>query len=107
MLAADAEHDLQPVSGPTEDAAAVAMKAKKSLGLVRAGGDPERLHGEARVADPGVAVVPVALSPDALGQRGRRCGDDRAAGLEGQTLEHAAAVVHEVRPRPVVRLVQV
>ena len=49
------------------------MNAKKSLGLVRAGGHPQRLHGEAGVAHPGVAVVPVALAADALGQRrGRR-----------------------------------
>ena len=108
VLAADAEHDLQrPRRGPMPPAPAVVMKSKKSLGLVRAGRDPQRLDGEAGVADPGVAVVPVALAADVLGQRRRRRGDDRAGRLVGQALQDPAAVVHEVPPRALVGLVQV
>src|SRR6266511_1032515 len=88
VFAADPEHDLQ------------------GGGLVGTGGDPERFHGEARVADPGVAVVPVAFAADALGQRGGGGGDDRATGLERQAVQDAAAVVHQVRPRALVLLVQ-
>ena len=46
---------------------------------------------EARVADPGEAVVPVALAADRLGQRGGGGGDDRAGRPVGEPLEHARA----------------
>ena len=89
----------RPWSGPIAGRGRGGHEREEVVGLVRAGGDPQRLHREARVAHPGVAVVPVALAADALRQRRRRRGDDRAAGLEGQTLQHAAAVVHQVGPR--------
>ena len=107
VLAADAEHDLQAVVGSDRGGRRRGEEGEEVVCLVRTGSDPERLHREARVAHPGVAVVPVALSADALGKRGRRGGDDRAAGLERQALEYDAAVVHEVCPRSVVGLVQV
>ena len=93
-------------SGPMRRGRRGGHEGEEVVGLVRAGGDPQRLHGEAGVAHPGVAVVPVALAADALGQRGGRRGDDRAAGLEGQPLQHPAAVVDQVAPRAVVGLVQ-
>ena len=48
----------------------------------------EGVECEARVADPGVAVVPVAAAPDALGQARGGGGDEGARGLEGQELEN-------------------
>jgi hypothetical protein len=50
----------------------------------------ERPGAEARVAHPGVAVVPVACGADGLGQRRGRGGDDRAGGRVGERLEHDA-----------------
>ena len=47
----------------------------------------QRLQRERRVADPGEAVVPVALSPRRLGQRGGERGDGRAGGHVGQALD--------------------
>ena len=43
---------------------------------------------EGRVADPAVAVVPVAFAARRLGQRGGRRGDDRAGRRVGEALEH-------------------
>src|SRR3712207_7734740 len=62
--------------------------------------DPERLHGEAGIANPGVPVVPVALTADAFGQRGCGCGNDRTAWLERQALQHSATRLHQISPRP-------
>src|SRR5205085_4871736 len=85
VLAADAVHDLQ-----RSVARAAARRARHErdelLGLVGAGADVQRLEGEARVADPRVAVVPVALAADAVRQRGGRRGDDRAGRAEGEAL---------------------
>src|SRR3712207_8173599 len=52
--------------------------------------EPQREQGvdrERRVPYPGVAVVPVALAADLLGQAGRRCRDEAAGGGVGQELE--------------------
>ena len=59
----------------------VGQECEELAGLVRAGRHPQRLHGQAGVAHPGVAVVPVALAADGLRQRGGRRGDDRAGRL--------------------------
>ena len=75
------------------------------LGLVRAGADVERLERQARVADPGEAVVPVALAADRLGQRGRRGRDDRARRPVGQALEHPRADADQLPVRALVDVV--
>ena len=52
--------------------------------------EAERVQGpeaEGRVADPAVAVVPVAFAAGGLGQRGGRRGDDRAGRRVGEALE--------------------
>ena len=78
------------------------MNDAKSVGLVGARADVERLHRQRGVADPGVAVVPVALAADVLGQRRGRGGDDRAGRPVGQTLEYAGAELHELPVRALV-----
>ena len=53
--------------------------------------EAERVQGpeaEGRVADPAVAVVPVALAAGRLRQRGGRRGDDRPGRRVGEALEH-------------------
>ena len=47
----------------------------------------QRPEAEGRVADPAVAVVPVALAARRLGQRGGGGGDDRAGRSVGEALE--------------------
>ena len=104
MLAADPVHDLQrALAGPA--AGGAGHEGDELLGLVRAGADVERLDRQARVADPGVAVVPVALAADGLGQRrgGRR--DDRAGRPVGESLEHPRAEAHEILVRALVDVV--
>ena len=54
------------------------------LGLVGEARGQQRLEGERGVAQPAVAVVPVALAAEVLGQRGGRRGDDAAGLLVGQ-----------------------
>src|SRR5207248_796082 len=58
--------------------------------------DVERLDGQTGVADPRVAVIPVALAADRLRQRGGRGGDDRAGGTIGEALQHPRAEAHEL-----------
>ena len=61
VLAPDAEHDLE-IAAPLRIWAAAdgGHEAEERVGLVRAGRHPEGVEGEAGVADPRVAVVPVA-----------------------------------------------
>ncbi len=96
VLAADPVHDLKralarPAAGRARH------ERDELLGLVGAGADVERLERQARVADPGEAVVPVALAADRLGQRRRRRGDDRARRPVGEALEHARAEAARAR----------
>ena len=76
-------------------------EGEELVGLVRAGRDPQRLHGEAGVADPGVAVVPVALAADRL----RAATWSAAAtiapvGWNVSALQHPAAVCTRSRHGP-------
>ena len=95
-LAADAVHDLDRggIAGP--DAQQVVAVRHR---LVRVAGVEQRLQREHRVAQPGVAVVPVAHAADLLRQRRRRRRDHRAGLLGGHRLErdqrreHLVAVV--------------
>ena len=67
----------------------------------------EGLQGEGGVADPGVAVVPVALAARGLGQRGGQRGDRRPGRHVGEALDRQRgaldrlppAVVDHSRPR--------
>ena len=106
MLPTHTEHDLQ--GGPVAQRAGGGGReeGEEVAGLVRAGRHPQRVHREAGVADPGEAVVPVALAAGTLGERRRRGRDDRATRLVGQRLQHPAAVMDLVGPGPLVVLVQ-
>jgi hypothetical protein len=53
---------------------------------------------ERGVADPGVAVVPVALPADRLGQAASRGRDDGPRGLEGEELEREGGAFHHAPP---------
>src|SRR3954471_8039483 len=81
------------------------MKGDELLRLVAAASDVERVQRQARVADPRVAVVPVALAADRLRKRRRRRRDDRARRPVGQPLEHARAQADELTMPPLVDVV--
>ena len=104
MLAADPVHDLErAVLDPP--AGGARHERDEVLGLVGARADVQRLEREARVPDPRVAVVPVALAADVLGQRRGGRGDDRARGPVRQALQHPRAEPHEVAVRALVDVV--
>ena len=63
----------------------------------------QRVERERRVAQPAVAVVPVADAADPLGQRRGRRGDDAARGRVGERLEGDERAVDELLPLAVVR----
>ena len=56
----------------------------------------ERLEGEGRVADPGVAVVPVALAARRLRQRRRQRGNRRPGRHVGQALDRQGGALDRV-----------
>ena len=96
-LAVDAVHDLELLValGDVGDEVEV---------VVRLPVEPERVEapqGEGRVADPAVAVVPVALAAGRLGQRGGRRGDDRAARRVGEALQRQGRALEVRAPRVV------
>ena len=61
----------------------------------------QRVQRERRVAQPAVAVVPVAHAADRLGQRGGRRGDDAAGRRVRQRLERDQAALDQLAVRPV------
>ena len=66
--------------------------------------EPERVEApehERGVAEPRVAVVPVALAARRLRQRGRGGGDQRAGGRVGEALERERAALQVAAPRVV------
>src|SRR5262249_42428222 len=105
VLAADAVHDLQRAVVAGAAPGRAGHEGDEVDRLVGAAADVERLQRQAGVADPGVAVVPVALAADGLGQRRRGRGDDGAGGAIRQALEHPRAETDEVAPRPRVDVV--
>ena len=72
---------------------------KNALGLALAAELQERLERERRVADPGEAVVPVALAADPLGQRGGGRRRDRARRREDEQLQGQRAAHDGLTPR--------
>ena len=58
----------------------------------------EGVHREGGVADPGVAVVPVARAADDFGQAAGRGGDDRAGRLEGEQLQGEGGALDALAP---------
>ena len=98
LLAADAVHDLQLVVGLRGD---VADEVEEVVGLLVEAQRVEAPEHEGRVADPGVAVVPVALAAGRLGQRRGRRRDHRAGRRVGQPLERQRAALQVGAPRMV------
>ena len=62
----------------------------------------EGVHGEGGIANPGVAVVPVAHAADFLGQAGGRSGDDGAGGQKREQFQDQGGAGHSFTPAPVV-----
>ena len=65
-------------------------------------GVQQRDEHERRVAQPAVAVVPVAHAAELLGKRGGGRGEDGAGARVGQRLEREQRADHDVAPGPVV-----
>ena len=99
-LAADPVHDLdlRRVAG----AGTQQVVAERDR-LVGVPGCEQRLQRKHRVAQPAIAVVPVAHSADVLRQRRRRRGDEGACRLGGHRLQHDQRRQHLVAIRAVVR----
>ena len=91
--AVDAVHDLQrAVLGRLE----VGDELHELVGLPVEVQPVERLEGERRVADPGVAVVPVPLAARRLGERGRERGHGRARRHVGEALDRQRRALDRV-----------
>ena len=94
-LAGDAVHDLHLRRAAGDRAhQPVAPGAR----LVVVAGVHQREQRERGVAQPAVAVVPVAHAADLLGQRGGRRGDDAAGRRVGQRLQRDERAAHRAAP---------
>ena len=95
VLAADAVHDLELRLLALGH---VGHEVEEVVGLPV---EPQRVEApehEGGVADPGVAVVPVALAARGLGQRGGGRGHQRAGGRVGEALERQRAALEVGAP---------
>ena len=94
-LAADAVHDLEVLLALGD----VGDEVEEVVGLPVEAERVERPQHERRVADPAVAVVPVALAARRLGQRRRGRREQRAARGVGEPLQRERAALQERPPR--------
>ena len=106
-LATDSEHNLKINASPDLGGHCTGHPGEEPVRFIRASSDPEGVQRKAGVSNPGVAVVPVALSPCGLGQGGSGCCDECSRGTEHECLQHAATVMDQVSPWSLVSLVQV
>src|SRR6266705_5410963 len=106
-LATDSEHNLKINASPDLGSHCPSHPGEEPVCLIRTGSDPEGVQRKAGVTNPGVAIIPVALSPDGLRQRGSGCGDECSRGAEHECLQHTATVLDQVPPRSRVSLMQV
>ena len=94
MLAADPVHDLQVLLARR----GISDEVKEVVGLARETKGVQAPEHEGPVANPGVAVVPVALAADRLGQRGRRRREQRSCRAVGESLERQGAPLQVALP---------
>ena len=91
----DAVHDLQRAVGVGLE---VGDELHELVGLPVEVQPVQRLQREGRVADPGVAVVPVALAARRLGQRGGERGDRRAGRHVREALDRERRALDRLAP---------
>ena len=91
VVAVHVVEDLQPRAGQPRR---VQQPAGERFGLVAVAEGEQRAHGERGVAQPAVAIVPVEVAAEPLGQRRGRRGDDRARRRVDEQLERERAAEH-------------
>ncbi len=97
VTAVDPVNDLQRAVGIL--LAAALVQPAHELGGLFGEADPQQgVEREGGVADPGVAVVPVAHPADILGQATGGRGDDGAGRLVGEELERQGRAVNRLTP---------
>src|SRR2546423_13950605 len=94
VLAADAVHDLQVLLARGHGG----HEVEEVVRLAREAERVETPQPEGAVADPGVAVVPVALAADRLGQRGGGRCEQRARRAVRQPLQRQSAALEKALP---------
>ena len=97
--AVDGVHDLEVVRVAGHGAQQPVPPEPRLVGVP---GVDQRLDGQGGVAQPAVAVVPVPLAAELLGQRGGRGGDDAARLLVGHQAEREQRAADDVHVRHVV-----
>ena len=70
----------------------------KPRGLFGEADAQQTVQGERGVANPGVAIVPVALAANGFRQTARGSRDDRAGGLERQQLKRERGALDDFAP---------
>ena len=97
--AVDAVHELQGAGPLAVGVLPAVLQPVPEAGRLLGEPDAEQaVQRERGVADPGVAVVPVARAADRLGQAAGRCRDDRPRRFEGQELERDGRAVDHLPP---------
>src|SRR5580658_3065913 len=80
----DAVHDLDLLRVSRDGTAEPAHPRRR---LVRVPRYQQGIESKGGVPEPGVAIVPVPVAADGLGERGRRRGTDGTGGVEGEGLQ--------------------
>src|SRR5438445_5668539 len=94
VLAADAVHDLEVLLAGGDVADEVELVVRVACESQRV----ETAQYEGAIADPGVAVVPVALAADRLGRRCRGRREKRARRAVGEPLQGQRAALQKALP---------
>ena len=97
--AVDAVHDLERARRADLPLARAVGQPAHERGRLLGEAEPQQaVERERRVADPRVAVVPVALAPDLLGQRRRGRRHQRPGRRVGQQLQRQRRALHGLAP---------
>src|SRR6185312_17556573 len=91
-------HPVHHLEGPVAAATGIREEVEEVVGLVVEAERVEAPEPERGVADPGVAVVPVASAARRLRQRSGARGRERAGGGVGQALERQRAALQIAAP---------
>src|SRR5579884_742674 len=76
----------------------VAQPFSKTARFLRESEAKKGIEAEGGIAQPGVAIVPVALSADSFRQAKRRRGNHRAVFLAAQQFQHKGRTVYDLAP---------
>src|SRR6266478_6747107 len=97
-VAVDGEDDWQPLPRVRAHVRTILNPIDKIRGFRRKADTQKRVNRKGRVAQPGIAIIPIARATDHFGKTGRGSCDDRPRRFKRQQLEHERGSLYQFTP---------